>query len=281
MNRKLSTSLFNRPTFFASVAVIGLIFTSSFVYTQVQAEQPTAVITTGELNVREGPGAGYLSITTVSHHDTVTLLARDPYAAWVQVQIADGTVGWITSLYIMTSYRLSELPIATSTAVPFATITTGRLNMRTGPGINYPIVFTITQGDKVSLLGRNSNGKWVLVRALDSYVGWINTGYLASAMPISSLTLTGANAETSPPEGVVPYYGMGIAIPVMLDVTAGLDPASAVVTSMPSGTRFMLAGRNESMTRLKIATYEGVVGWVSAIDIGSSIPYIYLPVMDS
>ncbi|MBN1430017.1 MAG: SH3 domain-containing protein [Anaerolineae bacterium] len=279
MKRTFPTHLFNRPTFFASIAVIGLMFTSSLVYAQVQAEQPTAVITTGQLNVREGPGAGYLPIATVKHYDTVTLLARDPYVAWVQIRTVDGIVGWISTLHIVTDYKLSELPVATSTATPFAAIVTGRLNMRTGPGMNYPIVSTLTEGDRVSLLGRNSNGKWVLVRALDSYVGWINTGYLASGMPISALTLTGANAETSPPAGTIPYYGLGIAIPPMLDVTEGIDPASKVVTSIPSGTRFMLIGRDETLTRVKIVTYEGVVGWVSTPNIGASIPCMYLPVL--
>ncbi|MBN1310661.1 MAG: SH3 domain-containing protein [Anaerolineae bacterium] len=282
MSKKLSIRSLNRPTFFASIAVIGLLFAlSSFAYAQVQTEQPTAMVNTGALNVREGPGACYLPIGTVWHFDRVTLLARDQYAAWVQIQTADGLVGWITTLHIVTSYKLSDLPVATSSAIPYATITTGRLNIRTGPGINYPIVFTITQGDKVSLLGRSSNLKWVRVRALDTYVGWINTGYIASAMPISTFPIEGDTAETSPPGGVIPYYGTGIAIPITMPVTEGLDRASAVVTTMPSGSRFMLAGRNESMTRLKIATYDGIVGWVSAIDIGSSIPYMYLPVLDS
>lgn len=281
MRKKFSIRSINRPTFFASLATVGLVATlSSFALTQLQTDEPTAIITTGELNVREGPGPGYLPITTVKHRDTVILLGRDPRSAWVHVQIPDGTIGWVTTLHIMTNYRVADLPVVTSTADPFAAITTGRLNMRTGPGINYPISMTITEGDRVSLLGRNSNGKWVLVRALGTYVGWINTGYIASAVPISSLPLRDATAEVSPPAGVVPYYGTGIAIPVILDVTAGPDPSSEVVTSLVSGTRFTLAGRNESMSRLKIATSEGQVGWVSNIDIGSSIPYIYLPVME-
>jgi uncharacterized protein YgiM (DUF1202 family) len=152
--------------------------------------------------------------------------------------------------------------------------------MRTGPGINYPISMTITEGDKVTLLGRSSNGKWVLVNALDTYVGWINNGYIASAAPLSSLELKRPSEEVSPPTGVIPYYGTGITIPIEMPVTAGPDRDSEIVTMLPAGERFQLAGRNEKYTRFKIATLDGQVGWVSEIDIAPSIPYMYLPVME-
>jgi hypothetical protein len=79
---------------------------------------------------------------------------------------------------------------------------------------------------------------------------------------------------------VVPYYGTGITIPIEMPVNAGPDRDSEVVTSLPAGERFLLAGRNEKMTRFKIATLGGQVGWVSQIDIAPSIPYVYLPVLD-
>lgn len=282
MNRKNILRSFNRPAFFASLAVIGLLFTTvPFVFAQVQTGQPTATVTTGQMNVREGPGAGYLPIATVSQGEMVTLLGRNADASWVQVKLADGKTGWVSTLYITTTFRVIDLPVVNTTAEPYGAIATGRLNMRTGPGVNYPISSVLTQGDVVSLLGRSSDGRWALVRAFSIYVGWVNSGYLRRAVPMSVLPLEDATFKTSPPLGAVPYYGTGIAIASPITISQGPDPASLLATSLPSGTTFLLAGRNTAMTRVKIVLSNGSVGWVNASDIGASIPVMFLPVLQS
>jgi uncharacterized protein YgiM (DUF1202 family) len=282
MNRRNFIGSFSRPTFFASIAVIGLIFTFvPFVLAQVQTDQPTAIVTVGQMNVREGPGAGYLPITTVSQGETVTLLGRNADASWVQVKLIDGTTGWVSTLHIVTTYKVVDLPIVNSTAEPYGAIATGRLNMRTGPGVNYPISSTLTHGDVVSLLGRSSDGRWALIRAFSIDVGWVNSGYLKRAVPMSVLPLEDATFQTSPPLGVVPHYGTGIAVTSPTNVSQGPDPASALLTALPSRANFKLAGRDATMTRIKILMSNGSVGWVNAGDIGSSIPYMYLPVLQT
>jgi uncharacterized protein YraI len=233
------------------------------------------------MNVREGPGAGYLPITTVNQGETVTLLGRNADGSWVQVTLADGTMGWVSTLHIVTTYKVVDLPIVNSTAEPYGAIATGRLNMRTGPGVNYPISSTLTHGDVVSLLGRSSNGRWALIRAFSTDVGWVNSGYLKRAVPMSMLPLEDATFQTSPPLGTVPYYGTGIAITSPTNLNQGPDPVSTLVTALPSQTNFKLIGRNDAMTRIKILMSNGSVGWVNASDIGSSIPYMYLPVLQS
>lgn len=282
MNQKKSNRLFSRPTFFASIAVVGLLFTFvPFVLAQVQTDQPTAVVTVGQMNVREGPGAGYLPITTISQGEMVILLGRNADASWVQITLVDETVGWVSTRHIVTEYNIFDLPMVNSTAEPYAAVATGRLNMRTGPGVNYPISSTLSMGDTVSLLGRNSNGRWVLIRAFSTDVGWVNSGYLRSAVRFSVLQLQDSTFETSPPLGTVPHYGTGIAVTSPTNVSLGSSPTSALVTALPSRTNFKLVGRDSTMTRIKILMSNESVGWVNAGDIGSSIPYMYLPILQS
>lgn len=284
MNKRNFVNSFGRPTFFASIAVIGLLFTfiPFALAQQVQTDQPTAMVKGGQVNVREGPGAGYLPITTVNQGETVTMLGRNADASWVQISLAGGKTGWVSTLHIVTDFKVVELPVVNTTAEPYGAIATGRLNMRTGPGVNYPISTTLTHGDIVSLLGRSSNGKWALVRAFSIYVGWVNSGFLRRAVPMSMVPLRDTTFEgISPALGPVPHYGTGIAAQASINVSQGPDPASALVTSLPSGTNFLLAGRNANMTRIKIALSNGTVGWVNSIEIGSSIPYMFLPVLES
>ncbi len=53
------------------------------------------------------------------------------------------------------------------------------INLRSGAGINYSIVKKLAQNDKVIPLGEEEyaeGGKWLLVRTLDGYEGWVCTG---------------------------------------------------------------------------------------------------------
>jgi uncharacterized protein YgiM (DUF1202 family) len=64
------------------------------------------------LNVRQGPGASYAIITHIAR-DTVVELAgfRNSNASWVKIKLASGTLGWVSSYYLRTSYPLSNLTV--------------------------------------------------------------------------------------------------------------------------------------------------------------------------
>ena len=80
-----------------------------------QENTPVAAVTNANvLNVRSGPGMTYDPFTYLTHGQSVTLLGRSATTAWIQVQLADGRVGWVANGFLLTPYPLISLPIIAS-----------------------------------------------------------------------------------------------------------------------------------------------------------------------
>ena len=73
------------------------------------------------------------------------------------------------------------------------------LNMRTGPGTKYDLIAKLNQGQSMSLLGRNSDGTWALVRLPGGQEGWVFTQYLTATVSITTLPVIGDTPPTSTP----------------------------------------------------------------------------------
>ena len=179
MNRLFS----NGKKWFLVISLFASLFLTSQVFaTQNSLQTATATIATGALNVRSGPGLDYAVITTVNQGNVVTLLGRNANSSWAYIQTSASAKGWVnaSSTYITPSVAISSLDVvttATPTAVPStptptpkpptgatALVATGALNVRSGPGVTYSVITVASQGNTVSLLGRNANSSWAKIR---------------------------------------------------------------------------------------------------------------------
>lgn len=156
----------------------------------------TATVTSYRLNVRRGPGTNFAIITKLSTGNVVNLTGfRNGDATWVQVALPNGTVGWVSALYVATTIPVGNLTPITGTTPPptppptgaTGTVNTGALNVRTGPSVGYPAFTTISNGQVVTLLGRNSAATWVKVILHDGRQGWVNASYLITSVPVANL----------------------------------------------------------------------------------------------
>jgi SH3 domain protein len=75
-----------------------------------------------------------------------------------------------------------------------------RINMRTGPGIQYRILESLSSGDQVAHLG--SEGDWSRIRTPEGVEGWVPAGYLSSDPP-ASLALPAARTKLSRAESTI------------------------------------------------------------------------------
>jgi uncharacterized protein YraI len=71
----------------------------------------TGVVTGYALHVRSGPGTGYAVLTSVYGGTVLTLLSRTYDATWLKVMLPTGTLGWVSTPYISTTYPVINLPV--------------------------------------------------------------------------------------------------------------------------------------------------------------------------
>jgi N-acetylmuramoyl-L-alanine amidase len=151
----------------------------------------TALVATGALNVRSGPGITYSVVTVASQGQTVQMLGRNANSSWVKIRLSNGAEGWVNaaSTYITPSVAVSSLPFADSPATPEPPVPVAPgavLNLRSGPGFNYPVTGSVYQGLQVSAIGRNAANTWLKVRLSDGQEGWLGAQYVQLSIPIGN-----------------------------------------------------------------------------------------------
>lgn len=234
---------------------------------------PTAVVNTGALNVRSGPGIGYDVVAVVNQGATVTLLGRNSSSTWAKVQLSDGQQGWANASLITPSVEISTLTVISDIPdlTAAATVATGALNVRSGPDVTYSVLTVASYGQSVALLGRNSNSSWVNIRMSGGQEGWVNASFLTPNVSISSLPVVPSPAE---PEPAVP-----VAPGAQLSLRSGPSLSDTVIGYVFQGQRVQAIGRNDSSTWVKVRILEtGLEGWISAAYVQVDVTISSLPV---
>ena len=94
-------------------------------------------------------------------------------------------------LLLVTVVLGTALP-AFAQATPVASVNTGSLNVRTGPGMQYGSIATLPFGFGVNMVARNSQGNWILIALTNGVTGWVNVQYLFTQFPTHSLPVSDA-----------------------------------------------------------------------------------------
>jgi uncharacterized protein YraI len=238
---------------------------------------PTAIVVTGNLNIRTGPGAGYSAITSVPYGTTLTLVGRNADGTWVKVRMSNGTEGWVNASYLTTSVPVSSLPIvdgSSGSGTPTAVVTTGALNVRSGPGTQYGAITVIYQGAQVTLIGRNADGSWVKIRTSAGTEGWVNASLVQANVPISNLPVVDGSGGTP----VNPIAYNAVVTTGALNVRSGPSMAYPSVTVINRGTEMNLIGRSATTGWVQVVLPGGQQGWLNPNYIYTTIDINALPV---
>ncbi len=250
------------------------------------------VITDGlNLNLRNGPSA------------TATIIGRMPPGATVDVMGAaqagflpvryNGTNGWASAEWL--SVSASPTPTATATPVtptptatpvtPTATATStpggptgtatvnaggSRLNMRSGPGTQYPVVVSIPDGTVVDVTGAAQNG-FLPVR-YQGVSGWSSADFLvsggttptptATVTPTTTVTPT-ATATSTPGTGVpeIPNAAIGKAtMNTTVSLRRGPDTTYGTIQTLNNGWKVEIMG--DAYNGWTPIRYNAAKGWV-------------------
>jgi len=163
------------------------------------AGQKLQVITSEDtVNVRSGPGTFYPVVAKVHSNDVLQAVGVDTSATWVQfkdTQAPDG-VAWIFAAFTNFDRAASQLPEITNLPTPPVTPTAAppramgsihaanpgaQVNVRSGPGTDFPLVGKVNDGDILKATGVTDSGDWVQIQFSGSGVvngtAWVYTSY--------------------------------------------------------------------------------------------------------
>lgn len=148
-----------------------------------------------------------------------------------------------------------------------ATVTTGALNVRTGPSPGHPVVAVVPQGETVVLLARNPGSSWAKVQTLDGVIGWLGTAFIESDTPLRLLPV-----ENPPAAWAEVNTGM-------LNLRAGPGPGYPIIGKLQEKATMALVGRTPDSSWVQVLTGEGATGWVSRLYVNPSEAIRNLPVL--
>lgn len=177
-------------------------------------------------------------------------------------------------IIVMALVVLSAALPAFAQGDPVASIKTGSLNVRTGPGMQYGSIATLPFGFGVNMVGRNTAGSWILIGLTNGVTGWVNVNYLFTNYPTNSLPVTDLPvAPTVTPTATVTGA-------FALNVRIGPSTDNAVITTVPLGTQVVLLGRNYLSDWAQVQLANGTKGWVQAFALDATVPVRSLALAD-
>jgi len=155
-----------------------------------------------------------------------------------------------------------------------ASVNTGSLNVRTGPGMQYGSIATLPFGFGVNMVARNSVGNWILIELTNGVTGWVNVNFLFTQFNTHSLPVSDEAVEPT----VTPTATVSGAL--ALNLRNGPSTDNAVIAAIPLGTRVVLLGRNYNSTWAEVQLANGVIGWAQATALTATVPVRSLALAD-
>ncbi len=223
--------------------------------------------TTTVLNLRYGPASSYSVRNTLDAGETVTVL--NDSENWYKVSRADGTVGYVSSSYLTSSY----------TSIP--AYTTATLTLRAGAGTSYEALAYVDAGTEVTVL--YTSGDWCYVETPEDGRGYMSANYLTDEKPVVATPTPAPTPEATPtptPEATPTPAPTPEATPTPAP-TATPSP-EATATPVPEATPTPEVTPSEEPTATPVPDEEETAGTVSdpeeeanasALEMGEDLAY--------
>jgi uncharacterized protein YraI len=237
------------------------------------AQQSGMIVNASRVNLRSGPGAGFAVLAQMEFGQLVTPLSRNADGSWVQIQLIGGLTGWVNARYLQSSIPVTSLPVTQQTGSLNAVVTASFLNVRGGPGANFPILTRLSNGAALNLVGRNAESSWAQVAIPGGAQGWVSTRYIAASVLIDNLPVTSNTGVSSNFPQPVPSGGQtGTVTSRGLSVRYGPGLGFGRFAILRQGEGVSLIGRSGDGRWLLVQLASGLTGWVNAGFILTSYP---------
>jgi uncharacterized protein YraI len=202
----------------AFVLLVGTLLFSSVAAAQeatpvmVQETAPITATAYGTINVRSGPGAQYEIVGQLDAEEQVSVDGRESEeGGWLRVMLDNGIVGWVASFAVLLDGDTEVLPIIseeppTPEGEGVTMIAYGRVNIRSGPGMEFNIVGQFDVDDTALVTGRsNEDNDWLYVETedLQGWVAYFTVTIQGNPDSLPLLVVDGSGEGLASPEEVV------------------------------------------------------------------------------
>jgi uncharacterized protein YraI len=177
--------------------------------------------------VRSGPAANYPAYGIAQTGATGRVIGKSEDGQWWVVRLNPQNVGagygWVGAQYVQTKNTADVQtiqnpetfttvpPVPPASGAPSAT-TTDYVNVRSGPGTNYPVLVVAPPSTTGEVTGKSSDGAWYQVKVPTQYsstgLGWISASYVipenTSSVPVVAAPPAPPPVPTAPPGATGP-----------------------------------------------------------------------------
>lgn len=134
---------------------------------------------------------------------------------------------------------------------PQLRVTLSSVNVRSGPGINYPPIATLRQDTVVVVIAKNPTGTWFLIELPGGIRGWISNTVTTPVVEADMVKVAIAATIPAPPPAVAPAMATGV--PTTAAVASSTATKVAPATHTPLAT---IAGATATMPPTPTTTVE-------------------------
>ncbi len=241
----------NSPTTVIITATLPATFTprastTPLPLTALPTIEPIAGKVTAQINVRKSPSTASESLGMLGINSEVLIIGKDSNEKWYKIifELANGESGegWGSAQYILTDSK-SEIPVVSggsqSDNDEYVNGTvTQKINVRSGPGVEFDALGMIENGDSVILIGKNIDETWLEI-TYGSEKGWVFASYVQSdvidALPIinESGEVIAESTQTLMAATANPTF-----LPAVDDGDSSEEPAISVIFSTENSRAF-------------------------------------------
>ncbi len=249
-------------------------------------------------NVRSGPSVDYNVIGRLREGDFAPVVGRsDESSNWLLID-QNGRQGWVAFFTVSVTGNLNSLPIIMPGGPPEPSRTAEppeaplrantdvyasayrRVNVRTGPGAEFPVIGVLAPGDTADIIGSSGHPEEWLKINFRGKSGWVAYFVVNINGDMASLLIASTEAAATSQPGIVsgptqtPRFSTNdVVILTRFNVNLRGAPqlASPVLEVIPWQTTLQASGRNADGSWL-LVRYDDKDGWLiaSLVDSGSS-----------
>jgi uncharacterized protein YgiM (DUF1202 family) len=208
------------------------------------AESSAVITGDSRVNLRGGPGTNFAILAKLDPGAAVTVIGTNANGDWRRIRVnATGRTGWVSASLLQVTEGASDTPSTPETLAASSTLTTtaqvstaapppaddapvstptvvtrpANMNVRGGPGTNYPVVTAVRAGSRLALVALGPNGDWYKVQLENHPEAWVFAGLTTASGPVDALPRLAADqipaAPIAPPAAPAPVVAAAGAPP--------------------------------------------------------------------